>query len=422
MTKAHKNIIDRLLAFDAQREPERLALKYQAMRADPFAFLRGTCRLFYSGLPKGKLLTQAPHIWLCGDLHLENFGSYKGDNGLVYFDVNDFDDAVLGPVSWDVLRFVTSLLTACEARQIARPRALTLSHAVLNVYTNTLIDGKARWLERETANGAFKALLDQARARKRAHWLDSRTVLNGERRKLRLDARRAIAASAAQRAKVRTLLAQFAEKQSQPRFYRVIDVARRITGMGSLGVERYVILVEGKGSPDENHLLDLKQAVTPAAASLVKWKQPKWKAEAARVVSAQRRILAVEKAHLHELKSGEYSYVLADLQPSEDRLSLKALTDHDNQLEATVATLARVVAWGHLRGSGHEGAASAQELADFWSKAGRRRKLLQMASECAAEVRVQWEAYCEEFDRRSKPAAEAKAPSRRRARSAISSS
>ena len=67
------------------------------MRKSAFAFLRATCHLFYEDLPKSPLLRKVPPVWACGDLHLENFGSYKGDNRLVYFDLNDFDEALLAP-------------------------------------------------------------------------------------------------------------------------------------------------------------------------------------------------------------------------------------------------------------------------------------------------------------------------------------
>src|SRR5258708_8490882 len=84
--------------YNTGREPERLTLKYLAMSQSPFAFFRGTAHVLWedaraaaSSLPDG------PAAWGCGDLHLENFGSYRGANRLAYFDMNDFDDAALGP-------------------------------------------------------------------------------------------------------------------------------------------------------------------------------------------------------------------------------------------------------------------------------------------------------------------------------------
>ena len=85
-----QNIVLDILNFNAGRDSERLAMKYHNMRRDAFVFLRGTCHLFYARLPRHTLFQSAPLAWCCGDMHLENFGSYKADNRLVYFDINDF--------------------------------------------------------------------------------------------------------------------------------------------------------------------------------------------------------------------------------------------------------------------------------------------------------------------------------------------
>src|SRR4051812_19196136 len=94
---------ERLEAANAGRDPERLNIKYAEMRSDAFAFLRGSCTLFYEDLPIREL-PPAPRVWCSGDLHLENFGAYKGENRLVYFDLNDFDEACLAPATWDLVR------------------------------------------------------------------------------------------------------------------------------------------------------------------------------------------------------------------------------------------------------------------------------------------------------------------------------
>ncbi len=89
------SVAARILRFNEGRDPERLDMKYEAMRQSPFAFFRGTCHLFWEDWPRDSPLNSAPVTWECGDLHFENFGTYKGDNRLVYFDINDFDEAVL---------------------------------------------------------------------------------------------------------------------------------------------------------------------------------------------------------------------------------------------------------------------------------------------------------------------------------------
>ena len=108
------SVAERIRRFNAGRDPERLRLKYKAMHKDPFAFLRGTCHLFYEDWPARSPLNDAPLAWICGDLHLENFGTFKGDNGLEYFDLNDFDEAILAPCTWDITRLVTDKIVAAD--------------------------------------------------------------------------------------------------------------------------------------------------------------------------------------------------------------------------------------------------------------------------------------------------------------------
>src|ERR1700734_237805 len=119
---------ERLKTFNKPLLPDMVQLKYEAMAENAFRFFRGTCHLFYEDLAAAPALPLSPHTWICGDLHLENFGSYKGDNKLVYFDLNDFDEGLLGPASCEVVRMVASIFTGCESlgfeeketREIAR--------------------------------------------------------------------------------------------------------------------------------------------------------------------------------------------------------------------------------------------------------------------------------------------------------------
>ena len=87
-----KSLIKRIRKFNADRDPEMLRLKYEALLESPFRFFRGTCHLFYEDIPEKSFILKSPGTWICGDLHLENFGTFKGNNMLAYFDMNDFDE------------------------------------------------------------------------------------------------------------------------------------------------------------------------------------------------------------------------------------------------------------------------------------------------------------------------------------------
>lgn len=392
------DVVRQIRSFNAGRDPERLQLKYRTMRGSPFAFLRGTCHLFYDRLPRGGVFKSAPLVWVCGDLHLENFGSYKGDNRLVYFDVNDFDESALAPASWDLVRFLTSLSIGAEGLRISSPKARTLGQIFLDTYGSALALGKAYWVERETAQGLVRELLDGLRDRQRAGFLESRTTLKGKKRLLRVDGKKALPVSGLQRAAITDFMREFAKGQPTPDFYRVLDVARRIAGTGSLGVDRYAILIEGKGSPNGNYLLDLKQALPSSLVPHLKVAQPRWQSEAHRVVALQRRIQAVSVAFLQPVFVGEGPYVLRGLQPAEDRITLDRSGRTMAELEQVIVAMGRIVAWAQLRSAGREGSAIADEMIDFGRRKKWKEQLLGASHDCAAQVRKDAETYNLAFD------------------------
>ena len=396
--RTRAEVVERIRRFNAGRDRERLALKYRAMRTNAFAFLRGTCHLFYENLPQASLLRSAPLTWICGDLHLENFGSYKGDNRLVYFDLNDFDEAVLAPCTWDLVRVVTSILVAAKSIKLGKVEARTLARRFVDAYVAAIEDGKARWVERETAQGMVRKLLDGLRLRKRKDFLDSRTLRARGRRRIRIDGKHALPVSAGEPARIKRFMREFASRQPNPKFFRVLDVARRIAGTGSLGIERYALLVEGRGSPDDNYLLDLKQALPSSLVPWLRWKQPKWQNEAQRVVTLQRRLQAVPMAFLGPVVMDATPYVLRGLQPVEDRVALNTWKGDLALLEQTLVTMAHLTAWSQLRSSGLEGSATADELIAYWGKRKRRDKMLALALECGRQTEQDWRAYCAAFD------------------------
>ena len=379
------DVVQRILAFNNGRDPQRLHLKYRAMRASAFAFFRGSAHLFYDRLPRNGIF-RSPLVWSCGDLHLENFGSFKADNRLVYFDINDFDEAALAPASWDLVRMVSSLRVAADNVTVRKSEAEGLCSLFVESYATALGLGKGYWVERDTAEGLVRSLLEGLKTRRRADFLNSRTQMKGKVRRLRTDGIKALSPSNEQRVLVEAFMAGFALTQPEPDFYEVLDVARRIAGIGSLGVDRYAILVTGKGSPDGNYLLDLKEAMPSVLASRVAARQPQWPTEAHRVVTVQRRLQAVSPAFLQPVLLAESSYVLRALQPSEDRVTLDAATQGRGALEQTMQTLARMLAWAQLRSSGREGSATADELVDFGRRAKWRQKLLDASLACADQV------------------------------------
>jgi uncharacterized protein (DUF2252 family) len=400
------DVVQHILAFNAGREPERLQLKLQKMRQSPFTFMRGSCHLFFERLPTESVLRSAPLVWACGDLHLENFGSYKADDRLTHFDVNDFDEAALAPASWDLVRLLSSVDVALLEMGLKPKPMRALAAACLGAYVAALAKGKALWVERDNAQGLVGELLNSLRARTRPAYLDSRAPRGRGKqstRQLRCDGSRALQAGAEQRALVTQFMQEFAKSQPNPAFFKVLDVARRIAGTGSLGLDRWVVLVEGKGSPDANYLLDLKEAspsclLAPLKRHL-KVKQPRWTTQAQRIVSVAERVQAVPMAFTHDVLMNERSFILRGLQPSEDRIALlQRQATSPEQLQALLGHLGALVAWGHLRASGRSGSANADELLAFASRSKWPARLLALAHHCADQTRRDAALFNEAFD------------------------
>src|ERR1700733_15940449 len=112
------SIVEKIIGFNKGRNKVFLDIKYKALKESPFRFYRGTCHLFFEDLAKDPPVKDPTKIWICGDLHIENYGTYKGDNGLAYFDMNDFDEALLGPATWEILRTMTSIYLAAEELKV----------------------------------------------------------------------------------------------------------------------------------------------------------------------------------------------------------------------------------------------------------------------------------------------------------------
>src|SRR3978361_2118715 len=147
------SLAERLKSFNADLLPDKVQFKYEGMAENAFAFFRGTCHLFYEDLAAAEALPLSPLGWICGDLHIENFGSYKGDNKLVYFDLNDFDEGLLAPASFEAARMLASIFIAFDSLDIEAEKALKMTQLFLKTYSATLAKGKSVSIDPRTAKG-----------------------------------------------------------------------------------------------------------------------------------------------------------------------------------------------------------------------------------------------------------------------------
>ena len=386
------------------RDPTLLKLKYHKMKKSSFAFLRGSCHLFYEDWPAISSLNQAPLSWICGDLHLENFGSYKGDNRLTYFDINDFDESVLAPCTLDITRLMTSLFLAVVEIK-PPPDPLALAKLFLDTYTTALRDGKARWIERDTAEGLIETLLDEAQLSNQSDFLDDKAPKdqNGIR-KIKIEDKKTFSISPEIFNNVKVAFNQFAESQEYLEFFEVIDVAGRIAGTGSLGLERYTVLVKGNASSNDNfndnYLLDLKLAVKPSLPMFLEdFYQLKWDNETQRIISNQKKIQAVVPSLLNSVTIDGKFFVLRENQPSDAKVELK--DTNQQSLEQLMKTVGKVVAWSQLRSSGRQGSANADALINFAQDTHWHQIVLDYAQKYSQIVKANHQEFKEELERNS---------------------
>jgi len=391
-------IPDRIKTFNSDRIPKYVALKYQQMAENAFRFFRGTCHLYYEDLGGSKNLPAYPVSWVCGDLHLENFGSYKGDNRLVYFDLNDFDEGVLAPIDWEVSRIVTSIFVGFDSQGIKKKEAENMAEYFLRVYSSTLARGKARYLEHETANGIVRTFLEKVAERKQKELIRQRTEDGrGDKLQLRLDNVRFFAIDKTETTTKKILMAHLTQwMQQYPLLkgrYQVIDVCFRVAGTGSLGVRRYAFLLRNSKDPKKHLLIDMKEAKPSSLQPYLSNPQPAWGTEAERVVAIQDRMQNVVPALLSTTVFDGAPFVVKELQPTADKIDFLVIRDRYKDIACVIEDMAFLTASAQLRTAGRQGAATPDQLMDFGRDGNWQKGLLEYAQGYADQVKKDYQEY-----------------------------
>lgn len=386
----------RILAYNAGRLPQVLSRKYQKMAADAFSFYRGTAHLFYEDLAAAPPLPASPAAWLCGDLHPENFGSYKGDNRQVYFDISDFDEGLLGPALLDVLRMATGVCVAFKTLNFAGPQD-AVRH-FLNAYAATLAGGKDLRIETATATGVVKDLLEKVGRRKREKWLDKRTKeRDGELRFKEIEGKQLRLTDEALREDLLQHLNGHSVCQGgEGRRFRALDVCFRLAGTGSLGLKRYLFLLEATGAEHKHYLLDMKQAHPSCLAPYVQTPQPPWASEAERTVAVEDRMLAVDKALLTTTVFRGEAYKVEEMQPTEDKVALEDVTGAKD-LFGLLADAGVLTASAQLRSAGRNGSAVADDLIELGGSQAWQQAVLDYALGYAETAQNNYERFAEDL-------------------------
>ena len=388
----NNDLPSRIKSFNAGRNQEVLPIKYNLMAQDPFSFFRGTCHLFYEDLLANYPFAPSPRTWACGDLHIENFGCYKGSNRLSYFDMNDFDESLRVPLLYEIARLVVSVDVKCtQIKSSAKEKKAMISSLLLQ-YRNTLINTKALVIEQETATGLIRKLMDKVAKRKANGLLLTRTNNKTTNPKLLLSDK----LLELEPKKKKELITAFGPWFNTTHFkgYRVTDAGIRIAGTGSIGIRRYICLLQNENNPKQKKLIDIKEALPSCLLNYTKLKQPVWQNEAERVVATQQLIQHVSPALLSAFNFDDGWYVVKQLQPSSDKICIQENARQDNHLEKYIADLAMVTASAQLRSSGRLKAATADELKAFAQGEAWIKPLTAWCHQYAGVVQQDYNDFC----------------------------
>jgi uncharacterized protein (DUF2252 family) len=394
-----KDLISRIIKFNRERDPGFLDLKYKAMRENNYRFFRATAHIFYEDIPKSSFLFKAPPVWLCGDLHLENFGSYKGDNRVAYFNINDFDECILGSLLLDLARFMVSVYIAAGDLGIAVEKVHALNDVFIDTYFRNLEKGYIRVLEKETTTGVIKRFLEEVKNRRRKTFIKEKTSFKKRNIRLKIDNVHTCAINKKEKEAVMKAIRKWAAGTKDPDFYKVKDIVFRIAGTSSLGLKRYIVLVEGNGTPGENYLLDVKEAWPSCLNAVIMVRQPKWASEPQRVIEVQKRFISDPPALLQDININGKAFVLKELQPLADRVNYQLFADDIKKLESILSNMACIYAWSNLRASGRQGSAIADELISFAGNASVKKKLKKYAHDYSKKMKSYYKEYCLAFDK-----------------------
>jgi uncharacterized protein (DUF2252 family) len=345
-----------VLQFNEERKPARVRLKLKRMAHDPFAFFRGADHLYAAAWPGLKPPDEGPAIALCGDLHLENFGAYRDDDGEFLYDITDFDEALVAPCGVDLVRCATSILLAGELWRLTPLEASGMVLTFLDRYRATLAGAETEPVDDarapRLARGPIWDLLGKFALADQVELLDQHTALSrGVRRIIRSPGRHP-PLKASPSAAIRDAVEAYGAAAGRAEFFKTLDVTGRVAGIGSLGVQRYTVLVAGGGTAKTNGLFDIKEcrpsSLGPCASS--PWPFPD-NSDAARVVRAQRMLQARPTAGLDVLKVGETTYRFREMIPEENRSSLDRFNRKPEKLRRAIEQAGMLTALSHLRGA-----------------------------------------------------------------------
>ena len=358
-------------------DPDAFRTKFRKMAADPFAFFRGSACLFYADVSEREdrwADERTSRVWIQGDLHAENFGTYMDGSGVLIFDVNDFDEAYVGHFTWDLQRFAASVALMCWQKALSDEQISTLIEAFVRAYVRQVRwfvkveDDAAFSLNLDTARGAVLLALQSARLSTRAEMLNHITVVDECDRRFR-ETSGVGRLDDDERAKVEAAFDKYLDTIPKSQRFRGIayDVKDVITktgfGIGSAGLPSYTVLIEGFNQAlDNDVVLSMKQGNVAAPSRVIDDPDVHeyFKHHGHRTAVSQRALQAHADPLLGYTDVDGVGFVVSEISPYEADLDWSELTEPD-ELAEVIEQLGQAVAKVHCVSDTD----SEQSLVDF---------------------------------------------------------
>jgi len=376
------SVIKRIQEYNKDISGELLQMKMEALLESPFRFYRGTCHLFAEDFQKAYSAKAKVTTWICADLHFENFGSYKGQNRLVYFDINDFDESFLGIPEVDLARFLTSIIIA--GRQM-RAKAKDIHDTLImlaDAYVANLHAGKALMMEHEVAHDKLKKYFDELLSRDRDAFIAKRTEKKKTGLVIKTDGVMSKPITASRKKQVFAALNRLLKSNKHFADLELKDAAFRIAGTGSLGLQRYEVLCYSK-KRGKYYFLDIKEARRSCYTHITKIKQPRFANEAERTLYAGWVMQFCTPGYMQTLEIDNKWYVVKELQPTIDKMAIEGFGNDFKSLRESALEMAPLIAYAHIRSSGHKGASTADGLIKFSEKHKWKNDIIELSGDMA---------------------------------------
>jgi len=269
-----------LLRQERGLDASLLPLRHGRMAASPFAFYRGAAAIMAADLVATP--TSGIRVQLSGDAHLLNFGAYAAPDRRLVFDLDDFDETHPGPWEWDVKRLAASLVIVGRDRRMTAQGARSLAIVAAAGYRAKMRELAAMtdldtWyaridvaqLVRSVPSGIARAevlgVMAAASTRDNVHSFARLTrQVDGARQFIDRPPTLERLRDGAVRRRVTAILRRYPASLTDDQRellsrYRLVDVARKVVGVGSVGLAAYVALYLGRDD-DDPLVLQVKQA------------------------------------------------------------------------------------------------------------------------------------------------------------------